>query len=495
MDLGPGEHDPGDAVGGAGPLHAKGGHHGIVCRPRERGAAHHPGMRTEDLLTTPPDLPVPVDDGAADHLPGTAMPPIALHGTDGGDHRLDDPDGPPTIVFAYPRTGRPGEDPPGGLAEWNAIPGARGCTPQVCNYRDHHAEIAALGGRVYGLSTQDTAYQQEAADRLGIQYPLLSDERLELATALDLPRWDHLGTTLLKRHALLIRAGRIERVLTRSSRRTRTRRWRSPGYGSSWRARLPPRPDQPAAASAAASATSRSSTGSNRHIRRSHSASKPLASRLRAETPPGSAVTISQSALPAAACRTRSAMSARWMPCPRAGFGHRAAREQTRPAAEEQRGGADRPAALLGEEEPLPGGAGEVRRERPPRVGLGTRHPVGLDRDLGEGARLVRADRSDHDVVALGCVGDEAIDRRGIERGGGARDGVAPWRFVADQPTRGPGAEIERQDPVEQVRQQPQSERAIERGARGSTASPRPPARRRRAGAPGRPMRRGPSTA
>ena len=103
-----------------------------------RGASSGHAYR-ETLLTTPPDLPVPVDDGAADHLPGTAMPPIALRGTDGGDHRLDDPDGPPTIVFAYPRTGRPGEDPPGGLAEWNAIPGARGCTPQVCNYRDHHA--------------------------------------------------------------------------------------------------------------------------------------------------------------------------------------------------------------------------------------------------------------------------------------------------------------------------------------------------------------------
>ena len=170
-------------------------------------------MRTEDLFSPPPDLPVPVDDGAADHLPGTPMPPIALHGTDGRDHRLDDPGGPPTIVFGYPRTGRPGEDPPGGLEQWNAIPGARGCTPQVCAYRDHHAELTALGGRVFGLSTQDTAYQQEAADRLEIQYPILSDERLELATALDLPRWDHLGTTLLKRQALLIRGGRIERVI------------------------------------------------------------------------------------------------------------------------------------------------------------------------------------------------------------------------------------------------------------------------------------------
>ena len=170
-------------------------------------------MRTEDLLSVPPDLPVPVDDGAADHLPGMALPPLALHGTDGRDHRLDDAAAPPTIVFAYPRTGRPGEDPPGGLEGWNAIPGARGCTPQACSYRDRYGELTSLGGRVFGLSTQDTAYQQEAADRLELPYPLLSDEDLALATALDLPRWDHLGTTLLRRHTLLIRGGRIERVL------------------------------------------------------------------------------------------------------------------------------------------------------------------------------------------------------------------------------------------------------------------------------------------
>ena len=106
-----------------------------------------------------------VDDGAADHLPGTPMPPLALHGTDGRDHRLDDPDGPPTILFAYPRTGRPGEDPPGGLEAWDAIPGARGCTPETCAFRDHHRELADAGARVFGLSTQTSAYQREAAER------------------------------------------------------------------------------------------------------------------------------------------------------------------------------------------------------------------------------------------------------------------------------------------------------------------------------------------
>ena len=170
-------------------------------------------MPVDDLLSPPPDLPVPQDDGATDHLPGMTVPPIALLGTDGRQHRLDDPGAPPTVVFAYPRTGRPGEPPPGGWEAWDAIPGARGCTPQACAYRDRYAELTELGGRVFGLSTQDPGYQLEAATRLELPYPLLSDERLEFADALRLPRFEHEGMTLLKRHALLIRRGRIERVL------------------------------------------------------------------------------------------------------------------------------------------------------------------------------------------------------------------------------------------------------------------------------------------
>jgi peroxiredoxin len=169
-------------------------------------------MQPADLLSLPPDLPVPVDDGACDHLPGLAMPAIALASTDGVDVRLDDPSAPRTIVFAYPRTGRPGEEPPGGTAAWNAIPGARGCTPQACGYRDHFAELAALGVRVFGLSTQDTAYQRELVERMGLPYPILSDEHLALATALRLPTFDTEGLTLLRRHTLVIDGGRIEHV-------------------------------------------------------------------------------------------------------------------------------------------------------------------------------------------------------------------------------------------------------------------------------------------
>ena len=170
-------------------------------------------MRPRDLLTLPADLPIPVDDGACAHLAGLAVPPIALPATDGSTVRLDDPAASCTVVFAYPRTGRPGEDPPGGLESWNSIPGARGCTPQACAYRDRFDELTSLGVRVFGLSTQDTAYQRETVERLHLPFRILSDERLELTRALDLPTFTTAGLTLHKRHTLVIRAGRIEHVL------------------------------------------------------------------------------------------------------------------------------------------------------------------------------------------------------------------------------------------------------------------------------------------
>jgi peroxiredoxin len=169
-------------------------------------------MMVKDPLQLPDDLPVPEDDGAADHLAGTTLPPVALRATDGTSVRLDELEG-RTVVFAYPRTGRPGEPSPGGDDEWDAIPGARGCTPQACSFRDEHARFAAADARVFGLSTQDTAYQQEATERLHLPYSLLSDERLELATALGLPTFEVDGITLLKRLTLFLRDGAIESVI------------------------------------------------------------------------------------------------------------------------------------------------------------------------------------------------------------------------------------------------------------------------------------------
>jgi peroxiredoxin len=165
-----------------------------------------------DFASLPDDLPAPVDDGAAAHLPGTALPDIALAATDGTSVRLDGLPG-RTVVFAYPRTGRPGEEPLGGEPAWNAIPGARGCTPEACSFRDEIGRFTALGVRVYGLSTQDTDYQREAAERLHLPYALLSDADLRLAGALRLPTFEVEGITLLRRLTLLVDGGRIVDVV------------------------------------------------------------------------------------------------------------------------------------------------------------------------------------------------------------------------------------------------------------------------------------------
>src|SRR5215471_2416272 len=127
---------------------------------------------THDPNILPADLPVPEDDGAARHLAGMRMPRVALQATDGTLVDLAQLAG-RTVVYVYPRTGRPGVALPEG---WDAIPGARGCTPQSCSFRDHFAELKSLGvARVFGLSSQDTAYQRAAAERLHLPFPLLSD--------------------------------------------------------------------------------------------------------------------------------------------------------------------------------------------------------------------------------------------------------------------------------------------------------------------------------
>jgi peroxiredoxin len=162
-----------------------------------------------DPNVLPSDLPIPQDDGAARHLTGMKIPAVALASTDGGRVDLSKVGG-RTVVYVYPRTGVPGQPMPDG---WNEIPGARGCTPQSCAFRDHFAELKQLGvAHLYGLSTQDTAYQKEAAQRLHLPFPILSDEKLELTRALKLPTFSVAGMTLLKRMALLIDQGVITKV-------------------------------------------------------------------------------------------------------------------------------------------------------------------------------------------------------------------------------------------------------------------------------------------
>jgi peroxiredoxin len=157
----------------------------------------------------PADIPVPQDDGAARHLTGVKLPSLPLAATDGSKVDLSKLPG-RSVVYVYPRTGVPGQAPPDG---WDQIPGARGCTPQSCSFRDHFAELKRLGvARVYGLSTQDTAYQHEAAERLHLPFAILSDQRVDLARAIKLPTFTTSGMTLLKRMALVIDDGVITKV-------------------------------------------------------------------------------------------------------------------------------------------------------------------------------------------------------------------------------------------------------------------------------------------
>ncbi len=163
-------------------------------------------VETYDFQTTPGGLPEPVDDGAARHLVSQRLPPVVLPSTAG---RLVDLSqfGPGiTVLYCYSKTGRPGEPLDPG---WDAIPGARGCTPQACSYRDHHAELRELGASVFGISSQLTEYQREMVARLSLPYEVLSDADGALASRLRLPTFDVLGERLLKRLTLIVRGGTI----------------------------------------------------------------------------------------------------------------------------------------------------------------------------------------------------------------------------------------------------------------------------------------------
>ena len=164
---------------------------------------------THDPTILPPNIPAPQDDGAARHLQGMRLPDLALPATDGTRINLAQLPG-RTVVYIYPRTGVPGVDLPPG---WNEIPGARGCTPQSCSFRDHAGELTRLGVRyLFGLSTQDTAYQHEAVERLHLPFAILSDEKLQFTRALNLPTFMVSGMTLLKRMALVLDDGVINKV-------------------------------------------------------------------------------------------------------------------------------------------------------------------------------------------------------------------------------------------------------------------------------------------
>ena len=166
-----------------------------------------PGTHNPNVL--PPNIPVPQDDGAAAHLAGMKLPDLALPATQDAPVNLSKLTG-RTVVYIYPRTGVPGVDT---LPGWDQIPGARGCTPQTCAFRDLFAELKAAGAaQVFGLSTQSNAYQTEMASRLHLPFPVLSDEKLKLTRALDLPTMEVAGLTLIKRLALIVDDGRISHL-------------------------------------------------------------------------------------------------------------------------------------------------------------------------------------------------------------------------------------------------------------------------------------------
>jgi len=166
-------------------------------------------MPQTNLNQLPANLPRPKDDGGARHLTGMALPDLELPSTSKRRVNLSKVSAPRIVIYAYPMTGRPDRQLPQG---WDDIPGARGCTPETCGFRDHHKDLAKLHADVFGISTQDTAYQQEMVKRLEVPFEVLSDERMAFARALNLPTFTVDGMTLLKRLTIVARRGRIEHV-------------------------------------------------------------------------------------------------------------------------------------------------------------------------------------------------------------------------------------------------------------------------------------------
>jgi peroxiredoxin len=172
-------------------------------------AAAARASQTPNLNALPPNVPRPKDDGGARHLKGTSIPDLALPSTSNRLVNLAKLTAPRIVVYCYPMTGRPDRPLPAG---WDDIPGARGCTPETCGFRDHHKDLAKLKADVYGVSTQSTEYQQEMVARLEVPFEVLSDERLAFTHALRLPTFAVEGMTLIKRLTLVVRGGRIEKV-------------------------------------------------------------------------------------------------------------------------------------------------------------------------------------------------------------------------------------------------------------------------------------------
>ncbi len=171
---------------------------------------HTPSRKTimKNFTNLPSNLPVPQDDGASSHLLGKSLPNIILHSTSDKQVNISNIEG-KVVFYCYPMTGQPGIKLPDG---WDSIPGARGCTPQSCSFRDHYQELQALSTQVYGISTQESTAQTEAVKRLHLPFELLSDADFELTTALQLPTFEVENKRLIKRLTLIIQEGKIVKV-------------------------------------------------------------------------------------------------------------------------------------------------------------------------------------------------------------------------------------------------------------------------------------------
>lgn len=165
--------------------------------------------KIDNSFPLPENLPLPVDDGACSHLPNKEIPSIKLRSIKNRWVDLRQQSQTPTVIFFYPRTGEPGKPIP---QDWDIIPGARGCTPQSCGFRDIHQQFLEKGFAVFGISSQDTAYQQEFAERMHLPFEILSDEQFMLTNALSLPTFFYYGEKLIKRFAIIVDKGKIIRV-------------------------------------------------------------------------------------------------------------------------------------------------------------------------------------------------------------------------------------------------------------------------------------------
>src|ERR1700677_1462450 len=179
-----------------------------LCPALNRQGKPHPILMSSNPSELPSLLPEPKDDGACNHLPRRALPPISLPSTAGRLVNLAELTT-PTVIFFYPRNAQPHETIP---EEWNVIPGARGCTPHSCGFRDLHREFQALGFQVFGASTQDTEYQKELVHRVHLQFEVLSDAGFKLVNALKLPTFEYRGLRLVKRMAWIIEGGKITKL-------------------------------------------------------------------------------------------------------------------------------------------------------------------------------------------------------------------------------------------------------------------------------------------